>query len=109
MARYATMFGHLLGVADTLVNGAVEVAIAGEPDAEDFRALAAAVAKRYVPGLVMAGGTGKAVAGMALMESRSTTNGHATAYMCKAYACKLPAVSADALSDQLAVTASDRR
>jgi hypothetical protein len=102
MARYATMFGHLLGVADTLVSGAVEVAIAGEPDAEDFRALAAVVARRYVPGLVMAGGSGTAVSGMALMESRTATDGHATAYVCKAYECKLPTENPDVLRDQLA-------
>ncbi|MGH7653802.1 MAG: thioredoxin domain-containing protein, partial [Gemmatimonadaceae bacterium] len=103
MARYATMFGHLLGVADTLVSGAIEVAIAGEPGEEDFRALTAAVAARYVPGLVMAGGSGEAVRGMELMEARAMIDRRATAYVCKGYACELPVVGPEALGDQLAV------
>src|SRR5262249_40635468 len=44
MARYATAFGHLLGVADTMVNGTVEIAIAGEPESDDFAALTRVVA-----------------------------------------------------------------
>jgi uncharacterized protein YyaL (SSP411 family) len=56
MARYAPAFGHLLGAADMAVHGAVEVALAGDPAAPDFRALAGAVGTEYVPSLVIAGG-----------------------------------------------------
>ena len=68
MARYATMFGHLLGAADLAVDGGVEVALAGDPAADDHRALARAVAARYVPSLVLAGGRrrgGRAYRGLA--------------------------------------------
>jgi hypothetical protein len=71
MARYATMFGHLLGAADLAVNGAVAVAIAGDPGAEDHRALAGAVAARYVPALVLAGGRGDSARGLARSHGRT--------------------------------------
>src|SRR6185503_12487995 len=56
MQRYPSAFGHALGVADMLVRGAVELAIVGEPTAADFKELERAVAGRYVPSLVIAGG-----------------------------------------------------
>ena len=57
LARYAPAFGHLLGAADMAVHGAVEVALAGDPAADDFRALAQAVGLAYAPSLVLAGGS----------------------------------------------------
>ena len=101
MARYATMFGHLLGAADLAVHGGVEVALAGDPGAEDHRALARAVAARYVPSLVLAGGRGDAVRGIALMEGRAAIGGRATAYVCRHYACGAPVTDSAALDAQL--------
>src|ERR1019366_8976534 len=97
MARYATMFGHLLGAADLAVNGGVEIAIAGDPEAEDHRALVGAVAARYVPSLVLAGGRGDAVRGIALMDSREGIGGRATAYGGRHYACEAPVTDAATL------------
>jgi uncharacterized protein YyaL (SSP411 family) len=48
LARYAPAFGHLLGAADMAVHGAVEVALAGDPATDEFRALADAVGTHYV-------------------------------------------------------------
>jgi uncharacterized protein YyaL (SSP411 family) len=104
MARYATMFGHLLGAADLAVNGGIEVALAGDPAAEDHRALARAVAARYVPSLVLAGGRGDAVRGIALMEGREAIGGRATAYVCRHYTCGVPVTDAVALDAQLAAS-----
>jgi uncharacterized protein YyaL (SSP411 family) len=109
MARYAPMFGHLLGAADLAVNGGVEVALAGDPGAEDHRALARAVAARYVPSLVLAGGQGDAVRGLALMDSREALGGRATAYVCRHYACGVPATDAAALEAQLDAPSSFTR
>ena len=103
MRRYGTMFGHLLGVADFSVHGAVEVAIAGDPAGSGFRELAAAVATRYVPSLVMAGGTGESVRNLALMNGREATGGHTTAYVCHHYVCELPASDVGTLDAQLRV------
>ena len=102
MSRYGTMFAHLLGAADLAVHGAVEVAIVGDPAAEDFGALARAVASRYLPSLVLAGGSGEAVLGMALIDGREAIGGRATAYVCRNYVCSLPAVDPMTLIAQLA-------
>jgi uncharacterized protein len=99
MARYPTAFGHALGAADMAVRGAVEVAIAGDPGDEAFGALAGVVANRYVPSLVLAGGRGKGVRGIALMDGRDGEG--ATAYVCRAYACDAPTTDPAELTRQL--------
>jgi uncharacterized protein YyaL (SSP411 family) len=99
MARYPTAFGHALGAADMAVRGAVEVAIAGEPSDATFVELARIVARRYVPSLVMAGGTGDGARGIALLEGRSSRE--PTAYLCRAYACEAPTSDASELAAQL--------
>ncbi len=101
MTKYGTMFAHLLGAADLAVFGAVEVAIAGDPDSGDFGALARVVASRYVPSLVLAGGSGGSVRGLGLMEGRVAIGARATAYVCRNYACQAPATDAATLALQL--------
>ena len=105
LARYAPAFGHLLGAADMAVHGAVEVALAGDPAASDFQALADAVAAEYVPSLVMAGGVrGDApaeVAGIALMADKLPRGDQATAYVCRQYLCEEPTSDPAALPSQL--------
>ena len=107
MARYPNAFGHALGAADLAVRGAIEVAIMGDPADERFKALASAVAERYLPSLVLAGGAEGE--GIALLEGRGAEV--PTAYVCRAYACDAPTSDVDLLGEQLdaivaAVTAS---
>ena len=99
MARYPSAFGHALGAADMAVRGAIEVAIAGDPADERFAALAATVAERYLPSLVLAGGEGAGVEGIALLEGR--TGSAPTAYVCRAYACDAPTSDVATLAAQL--------
>ena len=82
------------------VRGAIEVAITGEPDDARFRALASVVAGRYVPSLVLAGGTGTGVAGIELMTGRERAE--PTAYVCRAYACESPTMEPAVLLELLA-------
>src|SRR5688572_7665634 len=56
MARHGIAFGHLLGAADLAVHGAVEVALVGEPRTPGLDALAAEIARHYLPGLALAAG-----------------------------------------------------
>jgi uncharacterized protein YyaL (SSP411 family) len=102
MARYPSAFGHALGAADMAVRGAIEVAIAGDPADERFEALAATVAERYLPSLVLAGGTGEATEGIALLEGREAEV--PTAYACRAYACDAPTSDVTVLGEQLEAT-----
>ena len=100
MARYPSAFGHALGAADMAVRGAIEVAITGEPADKRFQALAATVAERYLPSLVLAGGL--ETDGIALLEGRG---GEApTAYVCRAYACDAPTDNVAVLAEQLGAT-----
>jgi uncharacterized protein YyaL (SSP411 family) len=97
--RMPVMLGHLLGACDMAVHGAIEVAIVGAPAAVDSRALAAAVAARYVPSLVLACGTGEAVDDLPLFDGRAADG--ATAYVCRGYTCDLPTTDPSVLSEQL--------
>jgi hypothetical protein len=104
LARYAPAFGHLLGAADMAVHGAVEVALAGDPAALDFRALANAVGEQYVPSLVLAGDaphSGDAAEDIALLIDKPPRDGQATAYVCRQYLCDEPTTDAAALAAQL--------
>jgi uncharacterized protein YyaL (SSP411 family) len=104
LARYASAFGHMLGVADMAVHGAVEVALAGDPTTEDFRALAHAVGEEYVPSLVIAGGQtpADAPADIALLADKVPLRRQATAYVCRRYLCDEPVTDPEALPGQLA-------
>jgi uncharacterized protein len=84
------------------VRGAIEVAIAGDPGDERFRALAATVAERYLPSLVLAGGAGATTDGIALLEGRGGEV--PTAYVCRAYACDAPTSDVTVLGEQLEAT-----
>jgi uncharacterized protein len=97
MARHPTAFGHALGAADLAVRGAIEVAIAGDPGDERFHALARAAAERYLPSLVLAGGS--ATDGIALLEGRG--GDEPMAYVCRAYACDAPTSDVATLASQL--------
>jgi uncharacterized protein YyaL (SSP411 family) len=101
MARFGAAFGWMLGVADTAVHGAVEVALVGEPSASDFRALAREVSARYVPSLALAGGAPDRTGDVALLAGRTAREGRATAYVCRDYACDAPVTDPGALAVQL--------
>jgi uncharacterized protein len=90
--RHPTAFGHLLEAMDLAVRGLSEVVVAGErPD------LVAAVQQRFVPHAVLAWGERD---DGPLWEGREDGR----AYVCRAYACQLPATDEATLLTQLAVT-----
>ncbi|HJU88479.1 MAG TPA: thioredoxin domain-containing protein [Gemmatimonadaceae bacterium] len=108
MSRYGLAFGHLLGVADMAIHGAVEVALIGEPGDGSFRALDQEVARHYLPSLVLAGGRAADATGVALLEGRTTHDGAATAYVCRQYTCDEPTTEAAVLGRQLETAASSK-
>ena len=101
MQRFPSAFGHALGVADMLIHGAVELAIVGDPAADDFKKLERAAAERYVPSLVIAGGPPSSTGDIALLADREARGGNATAYVCRSYACESPATTVELLVTQL--------
>jgi len=99
MARFPLGFGHLLGAADLALHGAVEVVITGDPASPGFRALADAVNVRFVPALVLAGGSAAAQEDLPLFAGRGGAGDRA--YLCRGYVCDAPAHDAGALAAQL--------
>jgi uncharacterized protein YyaL (SSP411 family) len=102
LARHPNAVGHLLGVADGVVHGAVEVALVGPPDDDRFCGFVRLTAETYVPSLVLAGGEhGDGSAQIALLRGRENSHG-ATAYVCRRSACETPARDLGVFADQLA-------
>jgi len=102
MAQHPQAFGHMLGVTDAIVNGAVELAIVGQPSDARFSALVAETRERYLPALALAGGeAGSASSGIALLDQREARGGAPTAYLCRNYACDEPVTEPRALGEQL--------
>jgi uncharacterized protein YyaL (SSP411 family) len=101
VARYPLAFGHMLGCVDMLVNGAVELAIVGDPKSVEFQAMAMTAAARYAPSLVVAGGPESgARLEIALLSGRTPISGKPTAYLCRNRVCELPVTSPDALQGE---------
>jgi uncharacterized protein YyaL (SSP411 family) len=90
MRRSAMAFGHLLSAADLDVHGATELAIVGEPEAAETRALARAAATVYLPSLVLVGGQPVEDEPLPLLRDRSTGDARAQAFVCRGYRCELP-------------------
>ena len=101
MTKHAIAFGHLLGAADMLVRGGIQIAIAGDPSSAGFRSLTDAVARRYVPAMVLAGGDASKSGRIALLNDRTAVEPPA-AYVCRDFACELPVRDPAALEAQLA-------
>ncbi len=100
LTKYPTGFGHMLGTADMVVHGAVEVAIVGARDDSRFSLLEREVAAHYVPSLVVAGGNSNE-RDMALLADRTPRDNVPTAFVCRSYTCDEPVTDAAALGPQL--------
>ncbi|MET0799647.1 MAG: thioredoxin domain-containing protein [Actinomycetota bacterium] len=98
-------FGHALGVLDRVIGPHREVAIVGDPDGDDTRALAAEVmVRRYRPNLVLAVAAPQndsARRAVPLLRGRSAIGGSATAYVCEGFTCRVPVTAPEALGAQL--------
>ena len=99
IARYPSAFGHMLGNADMVINGAIEVALVGEQ--LQLHALRGVVAGEYLPSLVLAGGLPSTSNGIALPADRPARDGEATAYVCRNYTCDAPTADPRTLAEQL--------
>jgi len=82
------------------VHGAVELAIVGDPASGDFKALAQAASRHFVPSLVLAGGL-PGQTDVALLRDRVARDGRSTAYLCRGYVCEEPVSDPARLAEQL--------
>jgi uncharacterized protein YyaL (SSP411 family) len=100
MMRYPSGFGHLLGVADVLVHGAVEVAIVGDEPA-GRASLVHSLGAEFVPGLVWLAVAPADADRTVLTRSKDSDPEWATAYVCRQYQCDAPTRSPGELRRQL--------
>jgi len=105
MAQYPTGFGRYLAAAEFALAAPREIALIGQPDAPDTRALRSTIFRPFLPNKVVVlarpGEQPPAVASP-LLEGRDQIGGAATAYVCQNYACQHPVTTAEELADQLA-------
>jgi uncharacterized protein YyaL (SSP411 family) len=103
MARYPTGFGRFLCAHDFHLGPVTEVALVVPPGG-DAEPLLREVFGRDLPNRVVAGardGDDQAAAGIPLLEGRRAVDGRPTAFVCRNYACDLPATDAATLARQL--------
>ena len=101
LANAPTGFGYALGALDLALARAKEVAIAGDPAADDARELIGVVWGRFAPNRVLAAGRSDG-SGVPLLRDRPQTDGRATAYVCERFVCKRPVTDPGELSALLA-------
>ena len=88
MARHARFAGHAAAVAEALVAGPAEIALAG-----DDAALRRTAWMATSPGAVVAFGAPE----VPLLEGRPLVDGKAAAYVCRHFACEAPVTTPEAL------------
>jgi len=104
MPRAPSAFGHALGALDRYLSPAREIAVVGDPDSEDTQALVREVWRRYSPNSVLAVGRPddpEAAALVPLLADRPALEGHAAAYVCERFTCKMPVRDPAELGAQL--------
>ncbi len=89
LTGYPLAYGHLAGVAESLATGTVQVALSGDLQDPGMVDLSAALAKHFVPSLVIAVGESGTEAPVALLRDR-LVDPRPTAFVCRDYVCNLP-------------------
>ncbi len=95
LSRYPLGFGQWLIAQDYALSHPAEIAIVGDRDAPDTRALLAVCAAGYRPHQVLAVGRDEAVP---LLRGRSPLEGRAAAYVCRDQTCLPPVTEPEALA-----------
>ena len=104
MEKIPSAFGRLLSALDFATSGTREIAIIGEPEAPDTKALIDTVYARYLPNKVVAGRAeddAESAGLIPLLAQRPARDDRATAYVCEGYACQAPTTDPEELARQL--------
>jgi uncharacterized protein YyaL (SSP411 family) len=104
LERSPAGFGQALCALDLYTSSAKEIAVVGDPDGVDTRALAAEVWRRFLPAHVFAAGAeGTADAeSVPLLAGRPQLDGRPAAYVCERFVCKRPVSEPAELAAELA-------
>jgi uncharacterized protein YyaL (SSP411 family) len=104
--RYPTAFAQWLTAIDFALADAVEVAVVGAPGEAATQALLNPVATGFRPNQVLAVAADPSATSVPLLRDRSMVGGVPTAYVCRAFTCRMPVTDAAALRAQLEEPAS---
>jgi hypothetical protein len=100
-SRYPRAFPAWLGALDLASAAVAQVAIVGDPEAADTRALLAVARSGFQPYRVLTLGSPESST-LALLSGRSAIGGRATAYVCHGFACRRPVSEPADLAAELA-------
>jgi hypothetical protein len=101
LGRHPTAFAQRLTAAAFALGNAKEIALVGEPEKDDMRALLDVIFGQYRPFKVVALKRPGQASPIPLLEGREQRDGRATAAVCYNFACRLPVTSAEELQAQL--------
>jgi uncharacterized protein YyaL (SSP411 family) len=102
LSQYPLGFGQWLQALAYALSKPHEIAIIGDPEAPDTRALLNAVRNGYQPFQVVALGAPTAQPPIVLLlRDRGLVDGRATVYVCRDFACQAPVTEPGALADLL--------
>ncbi len=104
MGQYPLGFGQWLQALAYALSKPREIAIVGDPDSADTQALLNVVRDGYRPFQVVALGAPDAQSpAVPLLQDRGLVDGHATAYVCRDFACQAPVTTPLELEELLGV------
>jgi uncharacterized protein len=104
MGAQPAAFGRLLCALDFHLHPGHEIALVGDPAAEDTRALLAEVHRHYLPNSVLAlrrPDDETAASLTPLLADRHPVDGRATAFVCRDAVCRLPFTDPSALAESI--------
>lgn len=104
MLRHPSAFGRLLGALDFYLSTPKEIAIIGERESLETKALLREVWGKYLPNKVVAvstEGDTRAAETVPLLRERNMIDKKPTAYVCEHYTCQRPVTTAAELAAQL--------
>ena len=110
MMQSGQWFGHMLVAADFTLNPPKEIAIVGQPDSDETKAMLTALRQCFIPNRVLSvlDPTSSNAANhqkrIPLLKGKTTAAGATTAYVCENFTCKQPVSNPDDLLKQLGVS-----
>jgi len=99
-SRAPLAFGRLLCAVDFGLANPIELAIVTATP-QDQRPFVDILRRRYLPNLVLAGGSGQDLPEIPLLRDRHALEGRATAYLCEAFVCQAPSTEPTRVAAQL--------
>jgi len=102
MAQYPLGFGQWLQALGYALSQPAEIAIVGDPDAEDTQVLLAVARDGYRPFQVVGlGAPGIQPSPVSLLQDRGLLGGRAAVYVCRNHVCQAPVTEPEELRAQL--------